>query len=301
MERMPASQFQFDQISSIQGLSNNTVYDIAQDAEGFIWIATREGLNKYDGQVITSYYSNGTSGLPGNFVEMLLLTSEGNLVAGTQKGACIYQKEYDNFRPILWEERSLGTMMGIIELSNGDLMLSSAEGLFRANPNLETKKLSDYNMRDLCEYRNGIVWALYNDEILIMNLEGDIIRRHSNDDESTPRFDLSSVNVECLYKDSKGKMWLGTKRDGLGYYDQNRDQFYSLKLQQGVNPVEDNFIRVINEDLYNRLWIGTESGLYIYDKDSKGFTFFGQSFIPTDKGLNAKAIYSIFRSNDNLQ
>jgi ligand-binding sensor domain-containing protein/signal transduction histidine kinase/DNA-binding response OmpR family regulator len=300
MEIIPTVQFQFEQISSIQGLSNNTVYDIAQDAEGFIWIATREGLNKYDGQVITSYYSNGVSGLPGNFVEMLLLTTKGELIAGTQKGVCIYQKEFDIFLPILWEGRSLGTMLSIVELSNGDLLLSSSEGLFRTNPDLETRKLNDYNLRDLCEYRKGIVWALYNDEILIMNLEGDIIRRHKNDDESTHRFDLSSVNVECLFKDSDGIMWLGTKRDGIGYYDQNSDQFFNLKLQQGVNPVEDNFIRVINEDIYNRLWIGTESGLYIYSKEREEFTFYGQSFIPTEKGLNDKAIYSIFRSNDNL-
>ena len=296
----PSFKLQFEQITSIQGLSNNTVYDITQDDEGFIWIATREGLNKFDGQVITSYYKKNFTGIPDNFIEQVLVTSSEKLIVGTQKGACIYDKETNSFSQLLHKGKSLGDMNSIIEVSSGELLISSNNGLYKTDKDLNLQKISDLIFRDLCEYRTGIIWGLYEDDILLLNLEGDIIRKYSNGMESVGNFDLSSSNIECLYKDSKGEIWLGTKRDGIGFYDRETDRFFSLKLKMGVNPIEDNFVRVINEDMLGRLWIGTESGLFIYDVDSESLTFYGQCFVPTQKGLNDKAIYSIFRSRDNM-
>ncbi len=293
-------KLQFEQITSIQGLSNNTVYDITQDNDGYIWIATREGLNKFDGQVITTYYQKDYPGIPGNFIEQVLVTSGGKLLVGTQKGVCVYNKESDNFSQLLYQGASMGDLYRILELSSGELLISTNLGLFLINEGFEVQEVSDQSFYDLCEYQTGIVWGLYNDEIVIMNTEGEVIRRYSDDSGTFEGFDLSSSNVERLYKDSRGVLWLCTKRNGIGYYDQESDCFYCLKLQQGVNPIEDNFVRIINEDYLGRLWIGTESGLYIYDVEKENFTFYGQNFIPYDKGLNDKAIYSIFRSRDNL-
>jgi len=296
----PPFKLRFDQITSIQGLSNNTVYDIVQDAEGFIWIGTREGLNKFDGQVVTSYYREDFTGIPDNFVEDLLVTSNGKLIVGTQKGACVYNKETNSFYQLLYEGKPLGDLTRIIEVSSGKLLISSNEGLFEADSLFTIQKISTLLFRDICEYRTGIIWGLYEDDIWVLNLEGELIRKYANGMESVGNFDMSSANIERIYKDSRGKIWLGTKRDGIGYYNHETDRFFNLKLKQGVNPIEDNFVRVISEDIAGRLWIGTESGLYIYDVVKEFFTFYGLCFIPSEKGLNDKAIYSIFRSSDNL-
>jgi len=103
----------FKHITSIQGLSNNTVYSIAQDEDGFIWIATREGLNKFDGYSITTYYRSGTYSIPGNFVVELLSTSTGRLFVGTQTGVAIYNKRTDSFSTLLYEGLSLGNVLKI--------------------------------------------------------------------------------------------------------------------------------------------------------------------------------------------
>ena len=260
----PASKLLFEQITSIQGLSNNTVYDITQDADGFIWIGTREGLNRWDGQVIKTYYHDDGSGMPGNFIEQLLSTSTGRLIVGTQKGVCIYNKKTDRFSTLLYQQRSLGDVYRIIELSSKEILISTSEGLFLVNEGLEMRKLNSDVFTVLCEFRKGIIWGLRGDDILVMNTEGEVIRRYSDEGESADHFDMSSSNIECMYKDSREVVWLGTKRDGIGYYDHETDKFHCLEQEQGVNPVEDNFIRVINEDASGRLWIGTESGLYIY-------------------------------------
>ncbi|MDF1572050.1 MAG: two-component regulator propeller domain-containing protein [Bacteroidales bacterium] len=296
----PPVTLQFEQVTSIQGLSNNTVLDITQDAESFIWFATREGLNKFDGQVITSYYKTENAAIPGNFIEKLLITSHEQMIIGTQKGVSVYHKETDSFSQILFKGKSIGNTTQIIELHTGELLLSSFQGLFIIGQDLAPVRISNIPYRDICEFRNGIIWGLYEDEIIIMNMEGEIIRRYSNDNKNLGSFDFSSANIECFFKDSKNNLWLGTKRNGIGYYDQQNDKFYHLQIHQGVNPIEDNFVRVINEDMLGRLWIGTESGLYIYDVQKEQFSFYGQSFDELEKGLNDKAIYSIFRSNDNL-
>jgi len=291
---------QFEQITSVQGLSNNTVFDITQDTEGFMWIGTREGLDKFDGQRITTYYENGTGNLPGNFIEQVLVTSGGRLIVGTQKGSCIYNKETDTFFPVLYAGESVGSIFKIIEISSGEVLISSDRGLFKADRSMNLSKISDLEFIDICEYRSGIIWGISGSEIMVFNLEGEIIRRYSNKMDVVGDLDMSSANIECLYTDSRGIMWIGTKRDGIGFYNQDTDRFYNLKLKEGVNPIEDNFIRVINEDMLGRLWIGTESGLFIYNVNSETFEFYGQCFIATEKGLNDKAIYSIFRSRDNL-
>lgn len=299
-EKLFHSKLNFNYITSIEGLSNNTIFDITQDSEGFIWIATREGLNKYDGYSIQSYYHQGLFSIPGNVVVQTALTSNGYLIVGTEMGACYYLKETDSFQPILSQGSSLGNIFQILELSTKSVLIASADGLFIVENSFQVRKINDMVFRDLCEYKRGVVWGVYEDEILLMNEVGEIIKRYTSKMVGNKGFNMSSSNVTTVFKDSRDIIWLGTRRDGIGYYKPETDEFISLRLQQGVNPIEDNFVRAINEDKDGKLWIGTESGLYIYDLGNQSFSFYGQSFVSSEKGLNDKAIYSIFRCKDNM-
>ncbi|MDG2392316.1 MAG: two-component regulator propeller domain-containing protein, partial [Thalassotalea sp.] len=65
----------FQQFSTEQGLSQSSVYSIAQDKEGFLWIATQDGLNRYDGYEF-KYYRNLTtdkSSLADNLVRVIFV------------------------------------------------------------------------------------------------------------------------------------------------------------------------------------------------------------------------------------
>lgn len=61
-----------------QGLSNNYVVSITQDKQGFLWFATEEGLNKFDGTRFTTYYKNDLTqdnqGTTGNDLTGCMLT-----------------------------------------------------------------------------------------------------------------------------------------------------------------------------------------------------------------------------------
>ena len=58
---LTAQPYAVRQLGIEKGLSNNYVVSIAQDKEGFLWFATEEGLNKFDGTRFITYYKNETS------------------------------------------------------------------------------------------------------------------------------------------------------------------------------------------------------------------------------------------------
>ena len=68
-------EYTFEQISIKEGLTNATISGIAQDSKGFLWLATRNGLNRYDGKRIKTYqYEEGNSNSLGeNYLNKILL------------------------------------------------------------------------------------------------------------------------------------------------------------------------------------------------------------------------------------
>jgi len=91
----------FDRISIDQGLSNNSINSILQTNEGFLWIATKDGLNRYDGNTFKIYkhnFSDSTS-LPQNYVMCLFEDNNNNFWVGTWGGGlCKFNSEYECFK-----------------------------------------------------------------------------------------------------------------------------------------------------------------------------------------------------------
>jgi ligand-binding sensor domain-containing protein/signal transduction histidine kinase/DNA-binding response OmpR family regulator len=289
----------FKYLTSIDGLSNNTVHDITQDKEGYIWIATIEGLNRFDGINIKTYYHKNAAGkLSGNVVTSLLASSSGKLYVGTINGLDLYQPGHDSFEPILFQGSRLDKIIRIIETSEKEIVIATLTSTFKLTKDHQINRISNLFYRDICEFQNDKIWGVTSDQIHLFNLNGEIIKTYSN--LTYPNsIDFELENVECLFRDSRGIIWLGTKRSGLAYYDVMMDKFFNLRFINGVSNIEDNYIRVIREGWEGNLWIGTESGLHIYDFSKQEFRFFTQTLNSYEAGLNDKAIYSIFRSEDN--
>lgn len=91
--------FRFRNLSIEEGLSQSDVTDIIQDGTGFMWFATNNGLNRYDGPRIVTYKSIGTGGdgLSGNIVFCLERDSLGNFWVGTRNGIDYYDRDAESF------------------------------------------------------------------------------------------------------------------------------------------------------------------------------------------------------------
>ena len=87
------------QLSTQNGLSNSNVFDITQDNQGFIWFATEDGLNRFDGKNFVTYRhnANNKNSIANNLIRKIFYDSEHTLWIGTQNGLSRYNRELDNF------------------------------------------------------------------------------------------------------------------------------------------------------------------------------------------------------------
>ncbi len=88
----------FENFTSEKGLSQNSCFSIEQDAKGFMWFGTQDGLNRYDGKEFKIYLPQNSIGkaLPSNVITTLFFDKVKNLLwVGTTGGICIYNPEKD--------------------------------------------------------------------------------------------------------------------------------------------------------------------------------------------------------------
>lgn len=89
----------FENLSSQNGLSNDVVLDIIQDNYGYMWIATNDGLNRYDGYSFKHYKNSidDSTSISDNFITSLAIDNDNNLWVGTNNGLNKYNREENNF------------------------------------------------------------------------------------------------------------------------------------------------------------------------------------------------------------
>jgi signal transduction histidine kinase/DNA-binding response OmpR family regulator/ligand-binding sensor domain-containing protein len=126
----------YESISATQGLSQGMVYDILQDKEGFIWVGTKDGLNRYDGynfKVFTNDPYNVKT-LSSNSINKLFEDSKGRIWVGTEnEGLNIYDKKSgDFFRIVQGKKDANGLSNNVIkiieEMPDGRMMIATEDG-----------------------------------------------------------------------------------------------------------------------------------------------------------------------------
>ena len=302
------SQYRFKYITVDEGLSNNNVKAICQDSKGFIWIATRNGINKFDGRTIVTYRndSHDNSTISSNAVNSVFLDSKNNLWIATDAGLDRYNSDLDNFIRFLHQDINwpIGQTFEVVEDKDGKLWIAASTGLYAYN--LNTEELQYFsNKADnphgipstpiyrLLVDRNNNVWiSLLNEGLCVYNQYDGTFKFYNNkpDDRST----ISGNRIEILYEDSKGNIWAGTFNNGLNLYVPETDSFIR------IIPDPDNYystrVRAIFEDLKGNFFIGTRSGLYILNNQTNEFVSYayeGHSF----SNLSENSIQGSFIDN----
>lgn len=130
------NQKTYESISIAQGLSQGMVYDILQDKEGFIWVGTKDGLNRYDGytfKVFTNDPSN-TRSLSSNSINKLFEDSKGRIWVGTEnEGLNIYDKKSGEFLRIKHSAANPNGLSGNViklmeEIPDGRMLIAADDG-----------------------------------------------------------------------------------------------------------------------------------------------------------------------------
>jgi len=241
-----APKLTFTHLSNDQGLSNSTIEGIFQDSQGFIWFATRDGLNRYDGSEIITYRNNpaDTTSLSDSYIRCLCEDQQHNLWVGTINGLNRLNRTKNNFTR------------------------------FRHLPS-DPNSLSSNGVTSIAEDQKGNLWIGTDGGgvNLLNNSSGRFI--HFRHQPSTAN-SLADDRVNHIYIDKKGSCWVGTEA-GLDVFNAATGTFTSY-LHSAAGGLSGNAITVIGEDRQGNLWLGTKNdGLYLFDPLQKTFTPFTHS------------------------
>lgn len=299
-------QFHFSHLSMDDGLSHNDITSIVQDAKGFMWLATRDGLNRYDGNKVKVYRHQIRENIPFdvNYISSLCVDKNGGLWIGA-KGISRYNAKADSleyFTKQTNKGRAPANLVTSIK-SNSDgwvYFLEKGVGVYCYKPELDEYLFYPFGNRQ--EQNNPFqattLWIDANNRIWLGGDKGRLFQL----DHSSGKY--HSIKIDCLLAPNDQLqvitgndhfIYLGFQYSGIIRYNLEKKTFSVLPL--GSSESEVVFVHDILID-ENLLWIATEQGLYIYDEMTKRTTRLKRDYFDP-LSLSDNAIYAVYKDRDN--
>lgn len=248
------AQLQIQQmLSSDKGLSSTLIGGIVQDRNGNLWIATENGLNKYNGVKLTNYYHDESDphSLSSNYVRDIFEDRDGNLLIGTYAGLQVYDPATDSFSlAATYESGELfyNLINHIIQRKNGDI-LTSGNMLGKVTIAEDGHPVVSYldvpiptaSIEEVFEDSKGRLW-ITKEASGVFRLDPDnSVHKYCTEVGSDP-FCI------CIREDRKGNILAGTSKDGVLKYDPIADDFKPIGKEKFiaraflVNNDEETFV-----------------------------------------------------------
>jgi diguanylate cyclase (GGDEF)-like protein/PAS domain S-box-containing protein len=294
----------FVKYSKSEGLVQNTVTNSLEDANGFMWFSTFEGLSRFDGYEFKNYRhtKKEPDSLPNNFTKKLLLDSSDNLWVATQNGLAKYNPLKDNFTNYNKDNSQLNSndIFAIALNKDGNLLVSTAANLYLYD-NLANSFLPFTVNGESLPADIKVIFSESDKTWLGSLANGIFILEHS----SNTLFSLKKTNPWNLKIDSNfiydfkkidGNYWLGTE-DGAYKVDANLSS-ETLFNTQSAPSIIGNEVRSILQNYNGNIWLGTTTGISILNQESKIlFSYDAQNNI--NFGLESSHILSLFIDSNN--
>ena len=244
-------------------LSSNLATQVFQDSNGFIWIATRNGLNIYDGynfMVIRKAYNN-SNGLNSNYINCITQDEKGRIVLGTNKSLLILNgKRFCNVPMLDSRNKPINTYVTqVSRLHNGDIaVVTSGYGIM-------TKKIDAnacYTMKGEVEKLKFVHKILEDkqERLWIILENGKLYRKEKNGKIVSHFAGTENAEAQDIRQDNKGNIYLATKNDGVYLLKAGSTAFTKI-AGIGNLPIANIYI---SRD--QRLFIGCDGmGIFVYN------------------------------------
>lgn len=237
------------------GLSSNITFKIVQDEKGIIWIASRNGIDRYDGSFIKHYDLWAVSN-PVNAAHDLEIDENGIIWVASAKGLFFYDKYKDKFIQLTSDYfKYQGRIYDVLVDKSNQVWIGTAQGLFVYDIEKEqfTKEktfLKNILVKSLFQDENGTVW-----------ISTDANNYHIKPNKSQPTvFDESLKNelIVSYFQHENGELWIGTDNNGVFALDET----YQIKrhIDLATNDLETGAVRGISADKNNRILFGIDGG-----------------------------------------
>ena len=270
----------FTHLTTNDGLSQSNVTAILQDRRGFMWFATRDGLNRYDGNafVVYKHNPNDPGSLSANYLQDLMVDDQGYLwIATLTGGADKFDPRTERFTRYRHDRSNANSISGdsvysIARDSRGHLWFGTGDtGLDRFDPATGnfTHYLNDSDglfvgkITHVIADRQGEIWFVGERGLFHLNpATGQITH---------PRATINSLAADYLDEDNVGNLWILAYSPivGLVKYDRRTERFTKYSLGARAVGVANSKLL---EDTQNGLWVPSSQGLQYFDRRTERFT-----------------------------
>ncbi|MFD1314635.1 hybrid sensor histidine kinase/response regulator transcription factor [Namhaeicola litoreus] len=314
----------FKHLNINDGLSQNAVFAITQDKEGFMWFGTKDGLNKYDGYKFTVYQHdpNNQMSLDANYIKSLYCDKQGVLWVGTESGMLNrFDKKSNSFLRI---KLPLADGSGdnhfeiktINEDVSGNIWVGTRDnGLFQIS--VSAKNTDDYQVeqihnvkdglyplshntiRDIYADEKGYLWIGTNVGLNRLNIETKEIKSFYLDVKKpeAPKSN-SDLSITCIYGNNDGYLWLGTLT-GLVKFDTSNFKYKVYPHHLSVFRYGWGEITEIIEDKDHDLWLATSAELMRFNPITEKYTSYKHDAYQ-DESLSFNSVSSLFLDRSHI-
>jgi len=286
-----AQPYYFRRYQVENGLSNNTAFCSVQDANGFMWFGTKDGLNRFDGYSFKTYRHDADqpSSL-GNDLIYALHHDDKTLWVGTNDGVYQYNPLNESFSSI---KATKG--MRIIDLGSdnkGNLWVLSSFKIYLYNKKNKTTTAfttnAPFDASSVAVLKNGSIW---------ISTGRGTVEKYNPQHNNFQSFNINGKDKKPEYgwvakiaETTKGELLIGTTNQGIKLFNpvtlQSKDL---LRLNSDKTPI---FVRDIKQVAGHEFWIGTESGIYVYNDETGQINHITKQY-NNDYSLSDNAIYTI--------
>jgi ligand-binding sensor domain-containing protein/serine phosphatase RsbU (regulator of sigma subunit) len=265
-------------ITTNEGLSDNTVWDIIEDKDNNYWIATQGGgLIKYNGKEFVNYTTE--EGLSSGIILKLMEDTYGNIWAGTyENGVCKFNGK--SFEVLEYKNLGSNSIRDIYEDSKKRIwIVTYKQGIFQIYKNRFSHYTSENNLLDnkvikITGDREGNIW---------LGSFGGILKLSKKPFEIyTVEFGIPDKDILAVHADKSGNVWAGGYNGLFSLDVNNRISVFNVE-----NGLPSNTIRSITSDMDNNIWIGTYYGLTKYSgnkfKTYEDYIWFDKIGLEADK------------------
>ena len=288
------------------GLSNSHVTQIYQDSEGYIWIATENGLNKFNGYDFEVYLSipNDSTSIKSNLVLFVYEDSRGLFWVATSDGLLQYDRTRNSFSR--WnmgdfdEEFKDNRANYIFEDRNNNLWISysDSKGVVRLDANtlspvvfnLHGDKDSYISVGCIFEDRRGNIWfGTYGSGVYVLNPQNNSVKHfyHIPSDPSS----LGADNAFTICENATGTIWVGTMGGGINVFDEQTQSFHTLKTS---GTSFENNVYYLMLDNNQTVWAATDgAGIYKYNINGNKTPYWEEASAVTN--LRRAKVHNLFQ------
>jgi signal transduction histidine kinase/ligand-binding sensor domain-containing protein/DNA-binding response OmpR family regulator len=307
----------FEHLTMRDGLSQSTVEGILQDSQGYLWLATESGLDRYDGNSLRVYHRDRGEphALASDYIWTIAEDAHADLWLATDGGGLArWQRSSDQFqlfrhdaaRPDSLASDQVRTLL--IDASGRIWVGTLDRGLDLLDPATGRARHFRHADSEPHSLAADAVFALYRDRAgrIWVGTDGGLSRYDPATDgfvnygKTADGAGLSDLQVRTISEDHTGALWVGTRRGGLDRLEPGTGRVTAFR-HDAANPrsLSSDRVTAILEDSAQRLWVGTVDGLNLFDRSTEGFVRYGND-ADDPQSLRDSNIFALYQDRGGV-